>query len=407
MILPLYFVVFIAFFGFSVSIPTFTNLLIHPTDPTLAQMTFGTRTVLLGSLIATYPIGQFFGGSILGTFSDQIGRKKTLLLTLLLAMICYAGITYAIFEFRLWLLYICLFIGGLCEANVAVAQNAIADVVPPEKRAQKFGYIFAWVSIGYVLGATSGAIFSNNHLVSWFGNWSPFALVFLLLTGCFIWIQCTFKETFTECKHIDFSLKESFGNFKNVFTDRRLRFFYLINALLNFSMYGFWRTYPMFITHTFDLELSMLTLFMVYVGIAIVIWNFFFIKPLLKVFTPFILTALTSLLMGVSICLIPAFHSSFSLWFTLLLSTSFATVCLTACTSLISHAAGNEEQGKVMGNNLSIQGAMTALSSIVGGGVAAFGMHWPMLLFGCIGLLTAGILFFNRTKKAPVAEISE
>lgn len=403
MIYPLYFVVFIAFFGFAAAIPTFTNLLIQPTIPSIVNLSLSTRTVLLGSLLAMYPIGQFVGGSILGTFSDQIGRKKTLMITLILASISYLGIAYSLWNFQLILLFCFLFIGGLCEANVVVAQNAIADIVPPEQRPHKFGYIFAWINLGYISGATAGGFLSNPSFVRWFGPWTPFAFVFIGLILILIFVKITFVETFPESEKIKVSIKESLTNIKNIFTDKHLRFFYIVNALLYFSTYGYFRSYPMFISHSFNLKLSHLSIYMAYVGVPIVLFNLFFIRPLTRVFSAFFLTALCALLMGLSMCLIPAFDFISSLWFTLFLTTSFATVALTTCTSMISYAASDEEQGRVMGNNLSIQGGMTALSSVAGGAIASLGINWTLVAFGFIGVVTGTTLFIFRKKKEKIA----
>lgn len=402
MIYTLYFVVFIAFFGFAASVPTFTNLLIQPNIPSLQALSLSTRTILLGSLLAMYPIGQFFGGSVLGTFSDQIGRKKTLMITLILASISYFGIAYTLWQFHLPLLFIFLFIGGLCEANVAVAQNAIADIVPPEQRTQKFGYIFAWINLGYIAGVASGGFISNPKIISWFAPWTPFALVFALLLLALLLVKVTFRETFPESRKIEVSIVESLTNIKNIFLDRQLRFFYLTNAFLYFAMYGFFRSYPMYITHTFDLDISELAIYMAYVGLPIVLFNFFFIRPLSRVFSAFFLTASCSLLMGISTIAIPLFDFASSLWFTLFLTTSFATICLTACTSVISYAASEEEQGRVMGNNLSIQGAATALSSLAGGAIGSIGIHWILISFGIIAMIVGTVLFFFKKKKEKI-----
>lgn len=398
-LLPLYVIVFIGFFGFAITIPTFTTLLIQPTDPSIIAMPFGERTIILGSLIATYPLGQFFGGSILGAFSDHFGRKKVLVVSLIFAFFCYLGISYALWHLNLWLLFIFLFIGGFFEANVVIAQNAIADVIPKEERLEKFGYVFACISLGYVVGPIVGGFLSNPEYLSWLGYWTPFTFTALLLLCSLFWLLAVFKETFKRKKDGPLLSFRSFTNISHVFLDKRLRFFYLINAMLYFVIFGYFRTYPIYISETFKVTITQLSLFVAYVGAPIVLCNFFVIKPLSRKFSPYFLTTVSAIMLGLFMCLIPLFHFIDSLWGTLLLTTLFIAICLPSCASVLSHAANQNEQGKVMGNNLSLQGAATAMTALAGGVIAAYGVSLPLLVFGILGLLTGIILFFNRKKE--------
>lgn len=398
-ILPLYVIVFIGFFGFAITIPTFTTLMVQPTDPSVIAMPFGERTIILGSLIATYPLGQFFGGSILGAFSDQFGRKKVLVISLLFAIFCYLGISYALWNFNLWLLFVFLFIGGFFEANVMIAQNAIADVIPKEQRLEKFGYVFACISLGYVIGPIAGGFLSNPNYLSWMGYWTPFTFTAILLALSLLWLLATFKETFKRKKEGPLFSFRSLTNIRNVFLDKKLRFFYFVNALLYFVIFGYFRTYPLYISETFQVSITRLSLFVAYVGAPIVICNFFLIKPLSRKFSPYFLTTSSAILLGLFMCSIPMFHFLNSLWGTLLLTTTFIAICLPSSASVLSHAANQNEQGKVMGNNLSLQGASTALTAVAGGVIAAYGVSLPLYVFGILAILTGIFLFFNRRRE--------
>ncbi len=392
---PLYFVVFLAFFGFGITIPTFTSMLIQPTDPEISLLSFGQRTSLLGLLIASFPIGQFFGGSILGTFSDQFGRKKVLLASLVFATLCYLGVAYSMWHIHLPFLFLTLFVTGFFSANVVITQNVIADHYPLQDRTTRFGYVYACSSLGYLVGPPIGGILSNSSIVSWFGYWTPFVLVSALLGLTVLWVAAFFEETLEQKKGGPLLRLEAFTHLKDVFLDQKLRFFYFINGLLYFSIYGYYRSYLMYISKTFSVDNTLLCCIVSYAGLPIVLFNFLWMRGLSKRFSPFSLTAWSAPLMGILFCLVPLFPSINSLWITLFLASSFVAVCITGCSTLISTKAPEEKQGRVMGNNLSIQGGMTALSALAGGVIAILGVDLPLITFGTVGVLAGGILFFR------------
>ena len=49
--------------------------------------------ILLGIILAIYPLGVIFGSSVLGAASGIYGRKKTLVITLVLTAVSYTHLT--------------------------------------------------------------------------------------------------------------------------------------------------------------------------------------------------------------------------------------------------------------------------------------------------------------------------
>jgi MFS family permease len=73
---PLYLVVFIGFLGYSLMITVFTPLILRDDGGMLASSTsLATRTLVLGGVLAVYPLAQFVGSPILGALSDRFGRR--------------------------------------------------------------------------------------------------------------------------------------------------------------------------------------------------------------------------------------------------------------------------------------------------------------------------------------------
>ena len=63
-----------------------------------------------------------------------------------------------------WLLFLARAIDGITGGNIIIAQAYVADITPPEKRTEAFGYIFAAFGIGFIIGPALGGLLS-----AWFG----------------------------------------------------------------------------------------------------------------------------------------------------------------------------------------------------------------------------------------------
>ena len=135
---PLYVIIFVAFFGYSIQIPIFSSMILDPNDPLgrLPVHAHGYLPLLIGILLSMYPLGQFIGAPILGALSDRFGRRKMILLSLCACVLTYIFICIVV-SFRSYpLLLVALFIAGLAEGNIAIAQGAIVDVTTDENIGQ-------------------------------------------------------------------------------------------------------------------------------------------------------------------------------------------------------------------------------------------------------------------------------
>jgi MFS family permease len=155
-LLPLYLVIFIGFCGYSLMITLFVPMLMGTKGFLAADATTGQRSVVLGILLAIYPLGQFLGSPVLGALSDRYGRKPVLTVSLCIAVAAYVLISLGIELGSLALIAIGCLIGGLAESNIAIAQSAISDVAGPDERPRLFAWIYSCCSLGYIAGPVIG-----------------------------------------------------------------------------------------------------------------------------------------------------------------------------------------------------------------------------------------------------------
>jgi DHA1 family tetracycline resistance protein-like MFS transporter len=397
-LLPLYIVIFVGFIGYSLMITVFTPMILHAeTAMVAAKSSLSYRTILLGFLLFIYPFGQFLGSPILGALSDRFGRKSILLISLAITTLCYGLIAFSILKENLILLIIILFIAGLCEGNIVIAQSAISDIVTIEKRNQFFGYIYLSASLAYIVGPLIG-----GKLAAWFNYSTPFWLVFVLLISIIIWLLVNFSETRPTELHQKISYSKAFTNLLTIFTNRKLRILYFINFLIYLAIFGFFRCFPMYLVDEFHFGVGKVAEFIAWVGVPIVLANAGLTGFLSKRYSVKTLAINSAILTGVFMVIVVIPRSQQILWLTLFLTALALAICLPSVATFLSMAAPSNEMGRVMGNNQALQVGAEALSGLAGGLLAAISIKLSLLILGIMAIL-GGIFLALDIKKVKTS----
>lgn len=396
-LLPLYFVIFIGFLAYSIQIPILTSFVLDPSygPEVYPNLSLSVKKFILGLLLSMYPLGQFFGSPILGAFSDRVGRRKVLLISLALTISAYFVTSMMVHLNIFPMLYLMLFVVGLFEGNVAIAQGAIVDAVPDRDRSRYFGYIYVCSSTGFIFGPLLASFFSNSDIFSWFVPSTSFWIVTFLLFCTAIWVYSHFRETHTIDQNGKRGFFQEFTNLANVFNDRELRYFYGVNFVIYIAIFGYLRFYPTYVQLTFDTHFSTLSLIIAYVALPFIIVNLFLTPFFSRLKAAKEITLVSSIAMGIAMISIVCFRQFNSIWYTLAITTTALAFANTFSVAMISFMAEKEKQGSVMGNNQSLVAGAQGISSILGGLVAMLATVLPLITFGLLGIL-AGVMLLRR-----------
>jgi DHA1 family tetracycline resistance protein-like MFS transporter len=112
-------------------------------------------TLIAGFLLTTYAALQFVSGPIMGNLGDRFGRRPVLLLSLAAFSFDYLLMGFA--PNVAWL-FLGRAIAGIAGAVYSPAMAYVADVSPPEKRAQSFGLVGSAFGVGFILGPALGGL---------------------------------------------------------------------------------------------------------------------------------------------------------------------------------------------------------------------------------------------------------
>lgn len=159
--------------GFGLIMPVMPRLLVELSGEGLSR-----AAVYGGWLGFVYAAMQFVFAPVLGNLSDRFGRRRVLLFA-----IGALGIDYIIMGFAptLGWLFVGRAIAGAAGASFTPAYAYVADISPPEKRAQNFGIVSAAFGIGFIIGPAIGGLLGS------LGSRAPFfaAAALSLINFCY------------------------------------------------------------------------------------------------------------------------------------------------------------------------------------------------------------------------------
>jgi MFS family permease len=116
-----------------------------------------------GLLAASYSFTQFLFAPLWGRYSDRVGRRPVLLLSLLGVAASFT--LFGLAGRHLWMLFAARLLAGvLSSASIGVAFAYVADVTTPENRARGLGLLGACFGLGFLFGPAIGGELSRVSL---------------------------------------------------------------------------------------------------------------------------------------------------------------------------------------------------------------------------------------------------
>ena len=182
--------------GFGIMIPVLPELLKELTGlPNNQAALYGMWLTFVFALF------QFICMPIVGGLSDRFGRRPIMLLSLFGLAIDYFIMGFAP---TVAFLFIGRIIAGAFGATFSTANAYIADISPPETRAQNFGLVGASFGVGFMLGPVVGGLIGNE-----LGPRAPFIAAGIISLINVVYGYIFLPETLTKDKRRPFSWKRS------------------------------------------------------------------------------------------------------------------------------------------------------------------------------------------------------
>jgi len=304
---------------------------------------------VFGTLFAAI---QFFAAPVQGALSDRHGRRPVILLSCLGLGLDFVFMALA--PTLGWLL-VGRVISALTSASFTTANAYIADVTPPEKRAQAFGMIGAAFGLGFIVGPVLGAQLGAIDL-----RW-PFwgAALLALCNFCYGWF--VLPESLApehRAAKFDWAHAHSLGSFKLLARYPQVFGLAAVVLLINLAHYVYPSVFVLYADYRYDWGIRAVGYVLGVVGVLSVIVNALLVKRAVAAWGErrTLLTGLACGTVGFAVYGLAPTGAWFLAGLPVMALWAFS---MPATQALVTRQVGPEAQGR-------IQGALTSLVSLAG-----------------------------------------
>lgn len=405
-LVTVFFTIFLDFFNLGLIYPLFTSLIFEGNAGLIAaDASEFYKNTLFGFLIAAFPLGQFLGAPFIGYLSDQHGRRKLLLLSLIGTAVTLFACGVGVFLESLLLLFIGRLAGGLMAGNLTIAYASLADFSAEEEKVRNFALIPLAMGVGFSFGPYLAGILANPDTHALAGPTLPFlvATFFALINlSLAYWL---FPETFVAIKkEAAPSCSNSITKLWQAFKQPSLRPYLWILLLMISSNMVYVQFVGPFAIERFDFDVTQVGYIYANVGISVALGHLFLTRKLAGRFAPERALKGSLLLLGL---LIVVSLFSFNPWILHGLTTLILLACSVAYTNamaLVSNQADKDQQGEIMGVAVAIQSCAEFLPAAILGLIAFLSQMVPLAV---AALFAAGGYWLLISLKKKVISIHE
>lgn len=400
----IFFTIFLDFFNLGLIYPIFTSLIFEGNGNLIPlESSEFYKNATFGLLVASFPFGQFFGASVIGHLSDQYGRRKLLIFsligTVLTLFLCALSVIFA----NLYILFLGRFLGGLMAGNMTLAYASLADFSSQEEKVKNFALIPLATGLGFAGGPYLAGILANPDTHALAGPALPFLFATLLALVNLMLVFWRFPET-SSMKQKEKVIKSfvlGMTELGKAFQQVSVRPYLWILFLMISSNLVFVQFVGPFAIDRFGFDVTEVGYLYANIGIAVSLGHIFLTRRLANRCSSE--QALTWSLLGLAALIATLLLSNQAvilhvLTFLVMLA---CAVAYTNSMTLVSNQASQEEQGKMMGIAVSIQNCAEFLPATMLGLIAFISQALPLL---AAALLAGSAYLILRTLMSKASE---
>lgn len=361
--------------------------LVIPVIPQIKdEMNFSGAT--MGMMISIFAILQLLASPISGILSDKIGRKKLIVIGMIIFSISELlfGLAQSINVF-----YISRGLGGIAAALIMPSVTAfVADMTTVGERSRAMGLVSAAISGGFIIGPGVGG------LLAYFGTRAPFFAASLLGLIGFILTLVVLKEP---QKHLLSAHSKGLkGSIISTLMRPIFASLFLIILISSFGLQAFESIYSIMVETNFAFTTGEIAIVITISGLIALICQLFFFDSIVQKMGEIRLIQLTFFASGLFIAIIALTTSHFIVILGTFVVFLAFDLFRPAVTSYLSKNAG-QQQGMINGLNSTFTSFGNISGPLAAGYLFDINPIFPYYISSFILLMTGFLSLFLKQRR--------
>lgn len=394
-IFPYFIVIVLDAVGFGIVAPILAPLVSHSHSVFFGGVGDVGRHVIFGFILAIFPFSFMLGAPILGALSDQLGRKRVLLICLLGTLLGFIIYAFSFIFSSVLLLIVARFVAGFTSASQGVGQAAMVDVSKGKQKAVNIALIAVALSIGLVLGPLLGGVLSDDKLVPWFGLATPF--YFIIIVSVFNLILLQYKVYDQPGQKTALSFSQHYQALINLFRVRSIAAILFVFFCFELSWSLYYQSLALLLVNRFHYHAASIGLFSSYVGLSLSFGLLVLVRFFVRLYSLNSIIKFSLLLGVISILTLYFSRSMFAQYLLAVPITCSVALVYSSIIAKASDLVDRRHQGLLMGVTDALLALAFAVTGFLSGWLAYFSVKLPELL--AVGFMLVACLAAARLKQ--------
>ena len=348
----------------------------------------------VGLIFAVFSITGMVGSALGGAIADRMGRKTVIIFSLILSSLSALGMglapTIGIF------MAVIVLVGTLSSIGHPAHEAVVADLLPPEKRAEGYGIIRVVFNLAVIIAPPiAGLLIANSYLTLFIVD-----AVISLISASIVLLALPETKPQVHAHVKPETMKQTFAGYGRVFKDTPFVAFIGVTIMMTLVYMNMNSTLGVYLRDQHGLPEFRYAM-LLSINAIIVVFLQFWVTRRLQSYKPFLMMAAGSLLYAIGFAMY-GFVTGFALFVVSMIIITIGEMVVTPFQqSLVASFAPEDMRGRYM----AVSGLSWSISFTVGPYLAGLLLESsnPSLLWafcGLVGMLaTTGFVFLNKIRQ--------
>jgi MFS family permease len=376
------------------------GFMLYPFFALYLTQRYGIGMSTVGIIFAIFSISGMIGSALGGAIADRMGRKTVIICSLLLSSLSALGMgfapTLAIF------VLVAVLVGTLSNIGGPAHEAVVADLLPPDKRAEGYGIIRVVFNVAVIIAPPiAGLLISRSYLTLFLTD----AIISVISAGVVFFALPETKPQAKEHAKPE-TMKQTFAGYKRVFRDTPFLAFIGVTVMMTLVYMNMNSTLGVYLRDDHGISAAQYGWLLSINAIIVVLFQFAVTRRLEK-YKPLLMMAAGSILYAIGFAMY-GFVPTYALFIVAMVIITIGEMVVSPFQqSLVAGFAPEQMRGRYM----AVSGLSWSISFTVGpyfAGLILDSAH-PNLLWafcGIFGMLAAiGFTVLNRMQSSATSAV--